>query len=150
MNDQVAQIENVEHVVPVRGQEIKIREVTMKDLKAFASACAPFMSAFDEAGDLAVRDGKKPSDFQLFNVLAEHSPAFMEAAALVSNADVTFFERLRPDEFFEIAAKVVEVNGGFFIKALAPALLKFAQVVSQIGSMLSSHLLLQATTESTS
>jgi hypothetical protein len=150
MTDQMTQIENLEHVVNVAGHDIKIREVKMKDLQAFSAACRPFMSAFDEAGDLAVRDGKNPSDFALFNVLAEHSPAFMQAAALVSNTDVTFFERLRPDEFFEIAAKVVEVNGSFFIKALAPALLKFAQVVSQIGTMLSSHLLAQDMTESKS
>jgi hypothetical protein len=129
----------------VRGHEIVVREVTMKYLKAFAGACAPFLSAFDEAGALAARDDRPPDDFALFKVLADNGEAFMQAAAMVSNASVEFYEKLRPDEFFEVAAKVVEVNGDFFVRALAPTLIRFAKGVSQIGTMLSADSLQQGT-----
>jgi hypothetical protein len=141
---QLEQIAGIERVITVRGHEVKVREVKMKELRAFTSACSPFLRAFDESGELAVRDGKKPEDFALFKVLTEHCESFMEAAALVSNANVEFFEKLRPDEFFEIAALVVEVNGDFFVRALAPALIRFAKGVSQIGSTLASGLSPQA------
>lgn len=138
---QLEQIADVERIVVVRGHEIKIREVRMKELREFANACSPFLKAFDEAGELAVReDGQAPDDFALFRVLSDHSEAFMKAAALVSNAPVEFFEKLRPDEFFNVAAVVVEVNGSFFVRALAPALLKFARGVSLIGLTLSNGL----------
>lgn len=138
--NQLEQMADVERVVTVRGHEVKVREVRMKDLKAFAHACSPFLKAFDEAGELAVRDGQPPDDFALFRVLADHSEAFMRAAALVTNANVEFFEKLRPDEFFEVAAVVVEVNGSFFVRALAPALIKFTRGVSLIGLTLSNGL----------
>lgn len=139
--NQLEQMADVERIVKVRDHDIKVREVRMKDLKAFAHACSPFLKAFDEAGELAAReDGQPPDDFALFRVLADHSEAFMKAAALVSNAPVEFFEKLRPDEFFEVAAVVVEVNGSFFVRALAPALIKFARGVSLIGLTLSNGL----------
>jgi len=53
---------------------------------------------------------------------------------------VEFYEKLRPDEFFAVAAKVVEVNGDFFVRALAPALIRFAKGVSTIGTILSNGL----------
>jgi hypothetical protein len=142
---QLEQIAGVERSVTLRGHEIRVREVRMKELRAFAQACSPFLKAFDESGELAQRkEGEPVDDFALFRVLADHSEAFMKAAALVSNANVEFFEKLRPDEFFEVAALVVEVNGDFFVRALAPALIRFAQGVSRIGSTLSSGLSPQA------
>jgi hypothetical protein len=144
--NQIEQMAAVESTVTVKGHVIKVHEVTMKNLRAFAKACGPFLSSFDESGELAMRGDKKPADFALFNVLAENGDAFMDAAVLVTNADRTFYERLRPDEFFEVAAKVVEVNGDFFVRALAPALIRFAQGFNQIGSILSSDSLAQDTT----
>lgn len=137
MENQLDQITGREARLTIRGHEIVVREVTMKHLKGFAAACAPFLSAFDEAGELAVRDDRPADDFALFKVLAENGEAFMKAAAMVSNAPVEFYEQLRPDEFFEVAAKVVEINGDFFVRALAPTLIRFAKGVSQIGTMLS-------------
>ncbi len=119
----------------VREHEIIVREVTMKDLPAFAAACSPFLATFDGAGELAARDGKAPDEFGLFKVLAAHSAAFMQAAALVTNAPVAFYEQLRPDEFFDVAAKVVEVNGSFFIRALMPSLTRLVQGVHMVGML---------------
>jgi hypothetical protein len=145
MDKQLEQIAGREVRLTVRGHEIVVREVTMKHLKGFAAACSPFLAAFDEAGELAARDDKSHDDFALFKVLAENGEAFMKAAAMVSNAPVGFYEQLRPDEFFEVAAKVVEVNGDFFVRALAPTLIRFAKGVSLIGSMLSDGLSPQGT-----
>ena len=148
--NEINQIANKGVVLNVRGHQVEVHEITMKNFTAFSQACRPFMHYFDEAGDLALREGKKPSEFALFNALADHSEGFKTAITLVSNVEESFLEDLRPDEFFEIASKVVEVNGSFFIKALAPVLLKFAQVVNQLGSMLSNNLSAQDTTESKS
>lgn len=123
--------------VEVRGHKIIVSEVTMKNLKQFTEACAPFLSAFDEAGELAAKPDGDPEGFALFRVLTKHGDDFMRATALVTNADVAFYEKLKPDEFFKVAAKVVEVNGDFFVLRLAPMLIKFARGVSLIGSMLS-------------
>lgn len=124
--------------VTIRGHKIVVREITMKHIKAFAKICGPFMDSFDEAAELAGREPSKvDSDFKLFNTLLDHSDDFMKAAAMVSNADVDFYEKLRPDEFFKVASAVVEVNGNFFVQALAPALIKFARGISTIGMILS-------------
>ena len=142
---QLEQIAATERVITVRGHEVRVREVKMKELRAFAQACSPFLKAFDESGELAQRkEGEPVDDFALFRVLADHSEAFMQAAALVTNANVEFFEKLRPDEFFEVAALVVEVNGDFFVRALAPALIRFAKGVSLIGLTLANGLSPQA------
>lgn len=127
-----------EVIVEVRGHKITVHEITMRNIKAFAKICGPFMSSFDEAAELSSRQpSQADSDFKLFNVLLEYSDDFMKAAAMVSNADVTFYEKLRPDEFFAVASAVVEVNGNFFVHALAPALIKFAKGISTIGLILS-------------
>ena len=129
---------------PTTGQiekvTVEVGEVTMKNFKAFAAACAPFFHEFDEAGRLSVRidpetgDKKLPEEFALFHVLADHSDAFMLAAALVSNKPVSFFQALTPDQFFEVAAAVVKVNGDFFVRSLAPALLRMGRALGTIGS----------------
>lgn len=145
MDEQLEKIAGREARLTIRGYEIIVKEITMKGLKGFAAACAPFLSSFDEAGELASRGDKTPQDFALFNVLAKNGDAFMAAASIVTNAPVAFYEQLRPDEFFEVAAKIVEVNGDFFVRALAPALIRFARGVSLIGSMLSADSFPQAT-----
>ncbi len=150
--NQIDAIANREKELTVRGHKITVREVVMRDLKEFSAACAPFFAAFDEAGELASRDGKPMEDFALFKVISQNSDAFMRAASLVTNGTVEFYQRLRPDEFFEVAAAVVEVNGNFFVQALAPSLIKFAQGISQIGltlSTASSQLATPALTSST-
>lgn len=147
---QLEQMGGFEARLTIRGHEIVVREVTMKNLREFAKACAPFLSAFDEAGELSSKPDAPQADFALFRVLADNGPAFMTAAALVTNATPEFYEKLRPDEFFTVAAKVVEVNGDFFVRALAPALIRFARGVSAIGSTLSSGLSPQVTESKTS
>ena len=120
--------------------DVEVSEVTMRGFKAFAMACSPFFKEFDEAGRLAERvnpetgDKIPPEEFALFSVLADHSEAFMNAAALVTNKPVTFFQGLAPDQFFEVAATIVQVNGDFFVRNLAPALLRVAKALGSIGT----------------
>ena len=148
--EQLDQITGNPHEVPVlhrnpaTGQlekvTVEVGEVTMKNFKAFSAACAPFFHEFDEAGRLGERvdqetgDKKQPEEFALFHVLADHSDAFMLAAALVSNKPVSFFQALTPDQFFEVAAAVGKVNGDFFVRSLAPALLRMGRALGTIGS----------------
>ena len=148
--DQLDSIVDNQREVPVQWRNpatgqldkvvVRVGEVTMKNFKAFSAACAPFFHEFDEAGRLAERldqetgDKKPPEEFALFHVLADHSDAFMLAAALVSNKPVSFFQALTPDQFFEVAAAVVKVNGDFFVRSLAPALLRMGRALGTIGS----------------
>lgn len=147
--DQLASIVGNPHEVPVEYRNpttgitekvvVEVSEVTMMNFKAFAAACAPFFKEFDEAGRLATRVDKEtgdvipPEEFSLFLVLAEYSDAFTTAAALVSNKPASFYQRLTPDQFFEVASAVIQVNGDFFVRSLAPALLKTARALGMIG-----------------
>lgn len=129
---------------PATGQPekvvVRVGEVTMKNFKAFAAACAPFFDEFGEAGRLGRRldtetgDRQEPQEFALFHVLADHSDAFMAAAAMVTNKPASFYQELAPDQFFDVASAVVKVNGDFFIRSLAPVLLKMGRVLGTIGS----------------
>jgi len=135
--------------VTVGATKIVVQEVTMKHLQGFTRACAPFLSAFEDKGPMANRivDGAElpPDEFALLKLISDHSDAMMVAAALVTNAPKEFYERMLPDDFFRVAAKVLEVNGAFFVRRLAPQLIRFALAMSQIGMTLHNASSLQAT-----
>lgn len=140
--DEMDQVMQREMDTTVANQKVVVREVVMKDLRAFTKACAPFLAEFDEAGALANRRGPSgeelpPDEFALFKVISEHADAMMLATSLVSNAPLAFLERLKPDEFFKVAKLVIMVNGNFFVQRLAPQLIAFARAMSLVGSMLS-------------
>lgn len=119
---------------------VRVSEVTMRNFGTFTATCAPFFGEFGEAGRLAERvnqetgDKTPPEEFALFQVLADHADAFMRAAELVTDKPHTFYQTLRPDQFFEVAAAVVKVNGDFFVRSLAPALLRVGRALGTIGS----------------
>lgn len=123
----------------LEDHDVEVHEVTMRGFKAFTMACAPFFKEFDEAGRLAVRvdqetgDRIEPEEFALFQVLADHSDAFINAAVIVTNKPASFYQSLAPDQFFEVAAAIVQVNGDFFVRSLAPALLRVAKALGSIG-----------------
>lgn len=118
---------------------VEVTEVTMKTLRSFSAACAPFFGEFGESGRLSERVNKDtgdkipPEEFALFNVLADYSEQFIYAATLVSNKPESFYQALTPDQFFEVAAAVVKVNGDFFVRNLAPVLLKVGKALGTIG-----------------
>lgn len=134
--DQLAPEED-DRTVTVGDMKIVVTEVTMKHLQGFTRACGPFLSAFEDKGELAnkVVDGQEvpPDEFALLKLISDHADAMMDAAALVTNAPKLVYERMRPDDFFRVAAKVLEVNGAFFVRRLAPQLIRFALAMSQIG-----------------
>jgi hypothetical protein len=130
MSDDLAQMAQPDYTVTLGTRVITVREVRMKHLGAFTRACAPFLKEFDHLN---------PEDeFALFKVISEHAEAMVVAASLVSDAPKEFLEQLKPDDFFKIGAKVIQVNGNFFVRQLAPQLIKFAQGMSLVGTMLSS------------
>lgn len=134
--DELEQLTEAEHSVMIGSTKVIVREVTMKNLQAFTAACSPFLAEFDEAGTLGKTDAP-PDTFRLFKVISDHADAMVRATALVSNAPVPFLERLKPDEFFKVAALVIRVNGDFFVQRLAPQLIQFARAMGLVGSMLS-------------
>lgn len=126
--------------VAVCGDVVEVSEVTMKNFRAFSAACTPFFAEFGEAGRLENRIDAKTGDripndeFALYHVLADHSDAFMAAAVLVTNRPLHFYQQLTPDQFFDVAAAMVEVNGNFFIRSLAPAIIRLAKTIEALGT----------------
>ncbi len=130
--------------VTIRETKITVSEVTMGNLQAFTRACAPFLREFDKGGTMYTGpdDNGEPTimeDFALLKVFSEHAPAFIAAAALVTNAPVAFLQRMRPDEFFKVAVLIMKVNGDFFVQRLAPQLMRFAEAMALVGTALSSN-----------
>lgn len=128
--------------VEVRGITISVREVDMLGLKDFARSCSPFLGAFNDPERLGVKvvDGKPttPEGFRFFTLVAEHSPAFIDTAVLVTDAPRNWLEKLPADDFIIIADKIVEVNARFFSQRLAPALVRLGQSLAKnLGTGLS-------------
>ena len=118
------------------GRTVTIREVRMRELQQVASICAPFFDAFDSVGDLAKAraESGRTSDTLLYRLLAEHADRLLTLATLLTDAPRDWLEQLPPDQFFVLAAQVVEVNAGFFIVRLFPALQNMAAGIGRIGS----------------
>jgi hypothetical protein len=126
----------------VRDVVVVVREVNMAGLRQFTRACAPFLSAFDDPDRMGVKivDGKPstPEGFKFFELVAEHSTAFIDVAVLVTDAPRAWLEAIPPDDFMIIADKIVEVNSRFFAHRLAPALVRLgASLATHLGSSLS-------------
>ena len=140
--EELGQLTGEERSVVIGALTITVKEVTMKNLKPFMVACAPFINEFEDGGRLATKkdaEGRElaVTPMALLQVLADHNEAFCTAAACVTNATVEVFERMKPDEFFKVAQLVVRVNGDFFVLRLAPQLIKFARAIGLVGVALS-------------
>lgn len=135
--DDLTKVLGVPEEVVIRNIKVQVREVNMLGLRAFTAACSPFLGAFNDPERLGITfvSGKPatPDAFKFFELVSEHSPAFITAAVLVTDAPREWLERLPPDDFIVIADKIVEVNSRFFAHRLAPALV-------QLGSSLARHL----------
>lgn len=134
MQEELDKLCGDEVALEVAGHKIVVREVTMRDIKKFYALCTPFISQFDKLAEASTGPQR---DMELFQIVLDNADNFMQAAALVTNADVEFYGRLLPDDFFKVATAIVGVNGDFFVKALAPALIKFARGISMVGTILS-------------
>lgn len=142
VTEELGQLTGEERSVKVGDMTVVVTEVTMKNLKPFMQACAPFINEFEDGGRLTTkRDGEgrelPVTPVALLQVLADHNEAFCAAAACVTNAPQVVFERMKPDEFFKVAQLVVKVNGDFFVLRLAPQLIKFARAIGLVGVVLS-------------
>ena len=135
MQEELDKLCGDEVTVEVSGHKIVVKEVTMRNIKKFYSLCTPFIDKFDELADAS--ENTMHRDVKLFQIVLDNADNFMHAAELVTNADFEFYARLPPDEFFKVATAIVGVNGDFFVKALAPALIKFARGISMVGTILS-------------
>ena len=138
----IDQMQNPATEIEIRGHKIEIYELTMAGLPAFSRAVESFMDAFDEVADLpaARADEAMRRNTALFRLLGKHTHEMIAAAEAVTNANAEFYLKLSTDEFFEVASVIVERNAAFFVRRLAPSLIKFAAHISLTGSMLSSHL----------
>lgn len=100
------------------------------------------LSAHANVTDLAALDrvravlpeGAARTNAVLGDVLAEHADRLLTLATLLTDAPRDWLELLQPDQFFVLAAQVVEVNASFFIVRLFPALQNMAAGIGRIGS----------------
>lgn len=138
----IDQMQNPATEIEIRGHKIEIYEITMAALPAFSRAVESFMDAFDEVADLpaARADEAMRRNTALFRLIGKHTEDMIAAAEVVTNTNGEFYRKLSPDEFFDVASVIVERNAAFFVRRLAPSLIKFAAHISLTGSMLSSHL----------
>ena len=122
-------------VIEVSGKTVTIKEVRMKDLQLVSTVCAPFFDAFDSAGELAKEREAlgKTSETLLYRLLSDHAAHLLKMAEALTDAPSDWLSDLPPDQFFDLAARIIEVNASFFIQRLLPSLQKMAKGVGVIG-----------------
>lgn len=107
-------------VVTVQGRDVEVKCVLMGKLKEFALACAPFIEAFNS-----------PEKLEPFKLLCEYPDEMMRAIACTSNVDVEFLKKLPPDDCLALATAVISMNTDFFMRRLAPALIRAVESVGR-------------------
>lgn len=83
-----------------------IAPVTVKDLPRFLAAIEPI------ARELAGGD--------ILAALARHADRVIEATAIGAGVERSWLEAQTPDVLVDLATKVLEVNGDFFVRAVLP------------------------------
>ena len=97
--------------VTVARRTLSIVPLTIGQLPAFARAIRPAAPLL--AGG---------EDIEWLPLIAEHGEALIAAAAVATGIEVKELEALAPDEFVLLCGAIFEVNVGFFVARLAPAM----------------------------
>jgi hypothetical protein len=97
-----------------------ITPIKVRDLPRFLKVIEPI------AAELAVGD--------ISGALIRHTDAVIEATAIGAGVDRAWLEDQTPDVLAELAAKVLEVNAGFFVQRVLPVLQGAADRLAQTAS----------------
>lgn len=99
---------------------ICIEPIKVRDLPRFLRAVEPI------AADLAAGD--------IAGALIRHAEALIEATAIGAGVDRAWLEEQTPDVLADLAARVLEVNGDFFVSRVLPQVMAAAERLARIAS----------------
>lgn len=97
-----------------------IQPVKVKDLPAFLAAIEPVARELAEGDILAA--------------LARHAGRVIEATAIGAGVDRAWLEEQTPEVLVDLAAKVLEVNADFFVRAVLPKVASASEALAKIAS----------------
>ena len=95
--------------VTVAGRAFALTPVRMGQIAAFSEAVMPIAPM--------VLSG------QILEAATQHYAALRAALVIATKADPVWLDDLMPDDFLQLVAAVVEVNGDFFARRLTPIIL---------------------------
>ena len=99
--------------VTVAGQAVEVRPLTLRQLGPFTRAMGPLEGV--DVGDVMA--------------IARHTEVVVEAVAIATGRDPEWLWGLPPEDLVVLAGAVIEVNGRFFSRTLAPAI---AQALARV------------------
>lgn len=99
---------------------ICVEPIKVRDLPRFLRAVEPI------AADLAAGD--------IAGALIRHAEALIEATAIGASVERAWLEEQTPDVLADLAARVLEVNGDFFVRRVLPQVTAAAERLSRIAS----------------
>ena len=95
-----------------------INPIKVRDLPAFLAAIEPI------ARDLAAGD--------ILAALARNADAVITATAIGAGVERAWLEEQTPDVLADMAARVLEVNAGFFVRAVLPKITEAAERIAAL------------------
>lgn len=98
----------------------EIQPIKVKDLPAFLAAIEPI------ARELASGD--------ILAALARHADNVISATAVGAGVERAWLEAQTPDVLVDLAAKVLEVNADFFVRAVLPKVSAASEALARIAS----------------
>lgn len=108
--------------VVIRGQEIVIRRIKVRQLTQVMQAVVPF---YDKLKAIKLRQNKDDVSIirmDLFGLLADHGPDIFKVMAILSDRPIEYIEDLDLDEAVALFVAVLEVNLDFFTQKVLPSL----------------------------
>lgn len=115
-----------ERVVRFRGEDLRIRSMTMLQLAAFIPHSRPLVAAVNErfAGlelsEEAILDAVNLD--LLLEFVEKHTVHTVKAVAAATGKPEDWIGGGDPDEFLELLAAVIAVNTDFFVRRLLPVI----------------------------
>jgi hypothetical protein len=110
--------------ITVAGREFALLPIKMGQLAAFSAAVMP-IAPFVLSG-------------RIMEAATDHYAAMQAALAIAAKAEPEWLDDLSPEDFLELVAAVVEVNGDFFARRLTPIILvmqaRIQAAVDRIGA----------------
>lgn len=106
--------------VDAAGRHVQVVPVKVRDLPAFLAAVEPI------ARELAAGD--------ILAALARQADGLITATAIGAGVERDWLEAQTPDVLVDLAAKVLEVNADFFVRAVLPRIDQAAQTLQTLSA----------------
>lgn len=108
--------------VTAAGERVEVAPLKVRQLPAFARAVAPLLS------EMA---GRRDGLLDVAALVALHGERLAQAVAVATSRPEAWVGDMEADDFVRLVALVIEVNGDFFVRRLAPALEQAALTIER-------------------